>query len=100
MIPVAHAYILAGLLFGLGIFGFLRNRNAIMLLMAVELMLNAANVVFLAASREFAEADGALLALFLIVIAACEAAVGLALILALYRRKGSIDVETASELRG
>ena len=96
-IPTEHVYILAALLFGLGMIGFLRQRNVIMLLMCVELMLNSANLVFLGAARQHGSTDGALAPLFLIVVAAAEAAIGLSLILVLYRKRGTLDVEV---LRG
>ncbi len=99
MIPTAHVHILAALLFGLGILGFLRQRNAIMLLMSVELMLNSANLSFLAAAREQGNVDGAMMPLFVLVVAAAEAAVGLALIIILFRKRVSLDVDLLRSLR-
>lgn len=92
-------YAVAALLFGLGVAGFLRQRNAILVLMSVELMLNSANLVFLAGARARGGVDGAMLPLFVIVVAAAEAAVGLALILALFRRRRTLDIEVPRTLR-
>lgn len=99
-IPTGHVFLLAALLFGLGVLGFLRQRNAIMLLMSIELMINSANLVFLGAARAHGDAQGTLMPLFLIVVAAAEAAIGLSLILILFRKRGTLDVEAARELRG
>ena len=86
-------YVLAALLFGLGVVGFLRQRNAILLLMSVELMLNSANLTFLGAAQARGDVQGGMMPLFLIVVAAAEAAVGLGLILALFRRRRTVDIE-------
>lgn len=89
------------LLFLLGLFLVLTRRNAVMALMGVELMLNAANLNFIGFSRyDQIDLDGQMAALFVIVLAATEVAVGLALILNLYRRKNSIDLGDATELKG
>lgn len=89
------------LLFLLGLFLVLTRRNAVMALMGVELMLNAANLNFVGFSRyDQIDLDGQMAALFVIVLAAAEVAVGLALILNLYRRKNSIDLGDATELKG
>lgn len=82
-------YVIAAILFGLGVFGVLRRRNAILLLMAVELMLNAVNLVLITAGT----VHGQVFALFVIVLAAAEVGVGLALILQLYRVKTSVAVD-------
>ena len=92
-------YLVAALLFGLGVFGVLRRRNAILLLMAVELMLNAVNLVLVTASatvRSYLEETaytGQVFALFVIVIAAAEVGVGLAIVLQLYRLRASVAVD-------
>lgn len=97
-----HLYLGVGAaLFLLGLFLVLTRRNAIMALMGVELMLNAANLNFIGFSRyDQIDLDGQMAALFVIVLAATEVAVGLALILNLYRRKNSIDLGEAKELKG
>ena len=89
-------YLTAAVLFGLGVYGVLTRRNAVLLLMAVELLLNAVNLVFVTAdatARAVLPATGQVFALFVIVLAAAEVGVGLALILALYRRRASIAVD-------
>jgi NADH-quinone oxidoreductase subunit K len=92
----------AALLFSIGVYGVLTRRNAIAVLMGVELMLNAANLNFLAFWRFLAPGsmEAQVFVLIGITIAAAEAAVGLAVILNLYRRFGTIEVEQASELKG
>jgi NADH-quinone oxidoreductase subunit K len=89
-------YLIAAVLFGLGGYGVLTRRNAVLLLMAVELLLNAVNLVLVTADatvRAVLPATGQVFALFIIVLAAAEIGVGLALILALYRRRTSIAVD-------
>ncbi len=97
-----HIYLgLGALLFLSGIFIVLTRRNAVMALMGVELMLNAANLNFVGFSRyDQVDLDGQMAALFVIVLAAAEVAVGLALILNLYRRKQTIDLGGPQELKG
>ncbi len=89
-------YLVAAVLFGLGVYGVLTRRNAVLLLMAVELLLNAVNLVLVtsdATVRAVLPASGQVFALFVIVLAAAEVGVGLALILLLYRRRASIAVD-------
>ncbi len=96
-----QAYLLLGaLLFSLGALGVVLRTNALAMLISVELMLNAVNVTFVAAAREFGEIDGQIIAFFVIAVAAAEVAVGLAIVIGLARRKPSVDVDEASELRG
>ena len=94
--------IVGALLFAIGAYGVLSRRNAIAVLLGVELMLNAANLNFLAFWRYLSPSgmEPQVFVLIGITVAAAEAAVGLAIILNLYRDRGSIDVEQASELRG
>jgi NADH-quinone oxidoreductase subunit K len=104
-VPGSHLLALAAALFGLGALGFLLRRNAIIVLASVELMLNAANLSFLAASRMHAAGgvpsyDGPIFALFVILVAATEAAVGLALVIAFYRLHRRADLDAPPELRG
>ncbi|MCZ6598996.1 MAG: NADH-quinone oxidoreductase subunit NuoK [Planctomycetota bacterium] len=105
-VPTEHLLLLAALLFCLGVFGFLVRRNIIVVLASIELMLNAANLTFLAASRHHTaltgepDLDGPIFALFVILVAAAEAAVGLALVIALYRLKQTVRLDAASELKG
>lgn len=104
-VPTSHLLYLAAGLFGLGVLGFTLRRNVIVVLMSVELMLNAANLTFLAGSRAHSapgsdDVTGAVFAVFVIVVAAVEAAVGLALVIALYRLKRSVDTGAIAELKG
>ena len=95
------AYLLLGaLLFSLGAAGVMLRTNALSMLIAVELMLNAVNLTFVAASRQFGELDGIVVALFVIAVAAAEVAVGLAIVIDLARRQASVDVDKASDLQG
>jgi NADH-quinone oxidoreductase subunit K len=92
-------YVTAALLFGAGVYGVLRRRNAVLLLMSVELMLNAVNVVLVTAdatARAALPATGQVFALFVIVVAAAEVGVGLAIVLQLYRLRTSITVDTVA----
>jgi len=89
-------YLTAALLFGLGLYGVLRRRNAVLLLMAVELLLNAVNLLLVTADvtvRAVLPHSGQVFALFVIVLAAAEVGVGLALVLRLFRLRGSIAVD-------
>ncbi len=108
-VPTEHLFALAAALFALGVLGFLVRRNIIIVLASIELMLNAANLTFLGASRHWAQASlegvgnplqGPIFALFVILVAAAEAAVGLALIIALYRQKESVSLDAVTELKG
>ncbi|SVB44023.1 uncharacterized protein METZ01_LOCUS196877 [marine metagenome] len=87
-------------MFAIGVAGVLLRRNAIILFMAIELMLNSANLVFVAYSRQFGELDGQILVFFVMTVAAAEVAVGLALIVTIFRSKASIDVDDVSMLKG
>ena len=85
--------ILSAILFAIGVFGVLWNRGAITILMCVELMLNAANLAFIAFARQFDQADGQIYVFFIMTLAAAEAAVGLAIVIALFRLRESTDVD-------
>ncbi len=103
-VPTEHLLALAAILFALGVAGFFLRRNLIIVLMSIELMLNAANLVFIAGSRQWSQpgeknADGPIFAIFVIAVAAVEAAVGLALVIALYRRKQTVSLDLVNELR-
>ncbi|HKX45390.1 MAG TPA: NADH-quinone oxidoreductase subunit NuoK [Planctomycetota bacterium] len=104
-VPHEHLLVLAAALFALGVLGFLVRRNVIVVLASVELLLNAANLSFVAGSRMRAEQglphlDGPIFALFVILVAAAEAAVGLAIVIALYRLKQTVHIDEVNELRG
>ncbi len=85
--------LLAATLFCTGMLGVLVRRNALVVFMSIELMLNAANLTFLAAARERLDATGHLAALFVIAVAAAEAAIGLAIVIAVFRNRGTVNVE-------
>ncbi len=99
MVPVTWYLYLAAILFTIGLAGVLLKRNALIIMMSVELMLNAANLTFLAFARQYASLSGHVVAFFVIAVAAAEAAVGLAIIIAIYRTRGAIDVEQVRALR-
>ena len=101
-IPLSHILCLSTALFFLGVYGFLTRRNLITMLMAVELILNSVNINFIAFNKYlYPEAlDGVFFTLFIITIAAAEAAVAIAIVINLYRSHRSIDAEEADELRG
>ncbi|MBI1380662.1 MAG: NADH-quinone oxidoreductase subunit NuoK [Planctomycetaceae bacterium] len=97
--------VLAAVLFGLGVLGFLLRRNVIVVLASVELLLNAANLSFLAGARMHSGPDGfnllgPVFAVFVILVAAAEAAVGLAIVIALYRLKQTVHLDQVAELKG
>ena len=98
-ITANHYVALAAVLFALGTIGALLRRNALVMLMCIELMLNAANLVFLAYARAFGDAGGHAVAFFVMAIAAAEAAVGLTIILGVFRTRQTIDVDELDGLR-
>ncbi|MBI3760426.1 MAG: NADH-quinone oxidoreductase subunit NuoK [Chloroflexi bacterium] len=100
MIPLAYPILLSALLFTVGVVGVMLRRNAIMMFMCVELMLNAANILFVAFARNFGQLDGQVFVFFVITVAAAEVAVGLALIVAIFRTRGSIEVDDLRDLQG
>ncbi|MGR6835460.1 NADH-quinone oxidoreductase subunit NuoK [Syntrophomonas erecta] len=101
MITVTHYLLLSTVLFGIGIYGLLAKRNAVAVLMAIELMLNAVNINFIAINRFIvvSQAVGQVCALLVIVVAAAEVAVGLALILAIYRQRKSVNLNDFNLLK-
>ncbi|MFO8035568.1 MAG: NADH-quinone oxidoreductase subunit NuoK [Anaerolineales bacterium] len=100
MIPVTYYIVLSAILFTIGALGVLARRNAIVIFMAIELMLNAANLAFVAFARMYEALSGQLFVFFVITVAAAEVAVGLALIVAIFRNKESINVDEMSSLKG
>jgi NADH-quinone oxidoreductase subunit K len=99
-VPLNWVIALSGILFSLGILGVLTKRNILVIFMSVELMLNAANLALVAFSRAYDNLDGQIFVFFTMTLAAAEVAVGLAIIVALFRLKGSIDVDRANLLKG
>jgi NADH-quinone oxidoreductase subunit K len=100
MIPLSYYLIVSAILFTLGALGVLIRRNALIIFMSVELMLNAANLAFVAFARQYNVFSGQLFVLFVMTVAAAEVAVGLALIVAIFKSKHSIDVDQMSALKG
>ena len=99
MIPMEGVLIVSGILFVMGIIGVLVRRSALVIFMSIELMLNAANIVLVAAARARESMDGQLFAFFVMTVAAAEAAVGLAIIIALFRRRKTTDVDQVNLLK-
>ena len=99
-IPMKDGLMLAGILFSLGLISLLVRRNLIFVLMSLEVMLNAAALAFVVAGSRWHQADGQVMFMFILAIAAAEVAVGLALVLQIYRRFKSLDVDELSEMRG
>lgn len=97
--PVTYYIILSAILFTLGATGVLIRRNAIVIFMSVELMLNAANLAFVAFAKSYAALSGQIFVFFVMTVAAAEVAVGLALIVAIFRSKHSINVDELTSLR-
>lgn len=100
MVPVSYYITLSAVLFTIGALGVLIRRNAIVVFMAVELMLNAANLAFVAFANQYQLMNGQIFVFFVITVAAAEVAVGLALIVAIFRNKQSVDVDQLSMLNG
>ncbi len=93
MIGVYHYMSVAAILFAMGTYGVLTRRNAIVIFMCIELMLNSVNLTFIALSKHLGSMDGQIFVFFVMTVAAAEAAVGLALMITFFRNRESIDVE-------
>jgi NADH-quinone oxidoreductase subunit K len=100
MVPLTHYLALSFLLFVLGVVGVLVRRNLLTVLMSIELMLNAVNLNLVAFSRQLGDLAGQVFTVFIIAVAAGEAAIGLAIIISLYRLKGSVNLDDAAEMKG
>jgi NADH-quinone oxidoreductase subunit K len=99
MISVHHYLILSAVLFSIGTFGVLTRKNAIVIFMCIEVMLNSVNLTFIALSKHVGNMDGQIFVFFVMTVAAAEAAVGLALMIAFFRNKESIDVDDFNILK-
>jgi NADH-quinone oxidoreductase subunit K len=99
MITVHHYLVLSAILFAMGTMGVLIRRNAIVVFMCIELMLNAVNLTFIALSRHLGSIDGQIFVFFVMTVAAAEAAVGLALMIAFYRNRETIEVDEINMLK-
>ncbi|MFQ5707780.1 MAG: NADH-quinone oxidoreductase subunit NuoK [bacterium] len=93
MIPTSYYLVVSGILFAIGVVGVLTRRNAIVIFMSIELMLNGANLTLVAFSNQMQSLDGQIFVFFVMVVAAAEVAVGLALIVAIFRVKESVYVD-------
>ena len=100
MIPVAYPIALAVILFCMGIVGVILRKNAIVIFMSLELMFNAANLLFITFANQFQQVDGQIFVIFVMVTAAAEVAVGLAMIVAIFRGKHSVDIDQLTGLKG
>lgn len=99
-VPPIHVLVFSLLLFGIGVLGVLTRRNVLIILMSIELMMNAANVNFIAFSRQLDDIGGQVFSVFTIVVAAGEVAVGLAIVLALFRNRETVFVDEVHIMRG
>lgn len=99
-IPMRDGLLLAAMLFSLGLIGLLVRRNLIFVLMSLEVMLNAAGLAFVVAGSRWQQADGQIVFLFILTMAATEVAIGLALVLQVYHQFKSLDADVLSEMRG
>ena len=100
MVPLSSYLTLGAVLFTIGVLGVLTRRNAIIIFMSVEIMLNAVNLSFVALSRFLGDLDGQVMVFFVITVAAAEAAVGLAIIVAMFRGRETVDVARFNMLKG
>ncbi len=99
MVPISAYLVLAVVLFGIGTIGVLISRNVVILFMAIEIMLNAANMALMAFSKSMGISDGHVIVFLVLTVAAAEAAVGLALIVMIYRNRQTIDIDRFSVLK-
>lgn len=99
MVSPDWVLIVSAVLFAIGVLGVLLRRDAITILMSVEIMLNAANLAFITFARQFGQAEGQIYVFFIMTLAAAEAAVGLAIIIALFRLRSSTDVDELSLMK-
>ncbi|MCY4270292.1 MAG: NADH-quinone oxidoreductase subunit NuoK [Gammaproteobacteria bacterium] len=99
-VPIEHGLMLAGILFSLGLIGVLTRRNIVFVLMSLEVMLNACGLAFIVAGSRWEQPDGQIMFLLILTLAAAEVAVGLSLIIQLFRRYQTVDINMLSELKG
>ncbi|MBL8227157.1 MAG: NADH-quinone oxidoreductase subunit NuoK [Bryobacterales bacterium] len=98
-VPLSWYLILSAILFGLGVAGFVFRRNIITVFMSIELMLNAVNLSFIAFSYQLRQVDGHIFSFFVMVVAAAEAAVGLAIILTVFKNRATLAIDDVSSLK-
>ncbi|GMR02382.1 MAG: NADH-quinone oxidoreductase subunit NuoK [Acidimicrobiia bacterium] len=100
IVTITWYLVLAAALFSIGVGGVLIRRNALVMFMSIELMLNSVNLTFVAVSKQLGLIEGQVAALFVMVVAAAEVTIGLAIIVAIFRRKASANVDELAELKG
>jgi len=100
MVPLSWYMVLSLIVFCIGVFGFLSRKNIIIMLMSIELMLNAVNINLISLSHYLQDLRGQILAFFVIAVAAAEAAIGLAIVIALFRNKATAHVDEMNEMKG
>ena len=100
MIPITHYLIVSGLLFSIGLVGILIRRNVLLILLSIELMLNAANLAFITGSALHGKVQGQISAFFVMVVAAAEVTVGLAIVVLLFRKRNSVDTKEIEWMKG
>ena len=100
MVPVPFYLAISAILFTLGVVGVLVRRNALVVFMSIELMLNAANLTFVAFARHLATVEGQIIVFFVLVVAAVEVVVGLAIIVDIFRSRNTVDLDDVDLLRG
>ncbi len=99
MVPLDHYLALSGVLFAIGVAGVFLRRNLITILLSIEVMLNAANLAFIAFGRTLGSVDGQIIMFFIVTVAAAEAAVGLAIVIALFRHRESLNPDMFTGLK-
>lgn len=100
MIGLNHYLVLSAILFGIGLIGVIRRKNLLMLFFATEIMLNAANIAFAAVSAHYNDLTGQMFAFFVVAVAASEVAVGLGLLIVMYRKYGTLDLDNLTTMKG
>ena len=99
MIPLGHYLVVSAVLFAIGTAGVFLRRNLITILLSIEIMLNAVNLTFIAFGRQLGNVDGQIIVFFVMTVAAAEAAVGLAIVIGLYRHRESLNPDTFTALK-
>jgi NADH-quinone oxidoreductase subunit K len=99
VIPLSHYLIVSAVLFAIGTAGVFMRRNLITILLSIEIMLNAVNLTFIAFGRQFGHVDGQIIVFFVMTVAAAEAAVGLAIVIGLYRHRESLNPDAFASLK-
>ena len=100
LVPLVWYQVLAAVLFAIGALGVLFRRNILVIFMSVELMLNAANIAFVSFARQLGSLDGQVIVFFVLAVAAAEVSVGLAIIIDVFRKRGTVDLAAANMLKG